>query len=129
MALRDRLRRLEKQMQGKLSSFELADGTHYYYEPEKVWSELFLHGAKCLDADYRSEPRPEPPAILQAVAKARDRRSVGERIYPPGATPFTAYESKALIERGEFIPRSFLANHDYEEMREYYAKKNREKEG
>jgi hypothetical protein len=128
MALRDKLRRLEKTMRGNLDYIELADGTHYYFEPEKIWSELFMHGSNCLRADYESEPRPEPPAILQAVANAKDRRSVGERIYPPGATPFTAYETEALIERGEFVPRSFLAGHNYAESREYFGRKNAEKE-
>ena len=125
MALRDRLRRLEKNAQGKLSSFELADGSRYFYEPEKVFPELFGHGARCLTADYKGEPRPEPPEILKAIVRARDRRRVAERLY----TPFTAYDLDALVERGEFTPRSYLANHSYEESVEYYARKNREQEG
>jgi hypothetical protein len=126
MALRDRLRRLEKTMRGRLSSFELADGTHYYFEPEKVWSELFLHGSDCLEADYKSEPRPDPPPILKAVARAKDRRSAIERLYAPGTHPFAAYDPEALVERGEFVPHSFLANHSYEESVEHFARKNGE---
>ncbi len=124
-----KLRRLERVMRGNLDHIELIDGSRYYFEPEKVWSEVFLHGGDCLRADYESEQRPEPPEILQAVAKAKDRRSAVEGLYAPGSHPFMAYEIEALVERGEFIPRSFLAGYSYEESVEYYARKNREKEG
>ncbi len=127
MALRDKLRRLEKTMRGKLASFELADGSRYFYEPEAAWGELFLHGSDCLEADYRSEQRPEPPEILTAVARAKDRRSAVERLYAPDSHPFTAYDLEALVERGEFLPRSFLAGHGYEESLEHFAKKNAER--
>ncbi len=127
MALRDRLRRLEKTMRGQLASFELIDGSRYFFEPDAVWWQLFLHGSNCMEADYRSELRPKPPEILKAVAKAKDRRSAVERLYAPGSTPFTAYDHKSLVERGEFVPRSFLAGHGYEESLEHFAKKNAER--
>ncbi len=126
MGLRDKFRRLEKTMRGTLASFELVDGSRYFYEPEKAWSELFLHHSDCMRADHRSEPRPEPPEILTAVAKARDRRSAVERLYAQDPAPLTAYDLEALVERGEFDPRSFLAGHSYEESVEHFAKKNKE---
>ncbi len=126
MALRDKLRRLEKTVRGKLPYFELADGSRYFYEPEAVWSELFLHGSDSLEADYRSEQRPEPPPILEAVARAKDRRSAVERLYAQDPAPLTAYDLEALVERGEFVPRSFLADHSYESSVEHFARKNQE---
>ena len=122
-----KLRRLERVMRGQLSYFELADGSRYFYEPEKAWTELFLHGSKCLEADYRSEQRPEPPEILKAVAKARDRRSAVERLYAQDPAPLTAYDLEALAERGELVPRSFLAGHSYESSVEHFARKNERK--
>jgi hypothetical protein len=109
-----KLRRLERVMRGQLSYFELADGSRYFYEPEKAWTELFLHGSKCLEADHRSAQRPEPPAILEAVARAKDRRGAVERILAQDPAPLTAYDLEPLVERGELVPRSFLAGHSYE---------------
>ncbi|MBA3473391.1 MAG: hypothetical protein H0T57_09250 [Rubrobacter sp.] len=123
-----KLRRLERVMRGNLDYIELADGSRYFYEPEQVWSALFLHHSDCMRADHRSEPRPDPPEILTAVAKARDRRSAVERLYAQEASPapLTAYDLEALVERGELVPRSFLADHSYEESVEHFAKKNAE---
>jgi len=119
-----KLRRLERVMRGQLAYIELVDGSRYFYEPEKVWTELFLHGSKCLEADHRSAQRPEPPEILQAVERAKDRRSAVERILAQDPAPLTAYDLEALVERGEFVPRSFLADHSYEESVAHFAKKN-----
>jgi hypothetical protein len=124
MAIRDKLRRLEKTLRGQLAYIELVDGSRYFYEPEKVWSELFLHGSKCLEADHRSAQRPEPPAILEAVARARDRRSAVGRILGEDPAPLTAYDLEEIVERGELVPRSFLADHSYGESVEHFARKN-----
>jgi hypothetical protein len=114
-------------MRGQLASFELADGSRFFYEPDAAQIELFLHGSKCLEADYRSEPRPEPPEVLQAVAKARDRRSAVERLYASDPVPFAAHDLEKLVERGELVPRSFLAGHSHEESVAHFAKKNERK--
>ena len=128
MSLRGKLRRLEKVARGKLASFELADGSRYLFEPGEVGPEIFVHGGCCLTADYKGEARPDPPEILQAVAKAKDPRAALEQLYTRGATPFTAYDIEALAERGEFVHRSFLAGHTYEESIGHFAKKNADKE-
>lgn len=85
---------------------------------------MFMHGSNCLTADYRSEPRPDPPEILQAIARARDRRVAVEKLYARGTYPFMAYDLNVLVERGEFVPASFLAGHSYEESVEHFARKN-----
>lgn len=128
MGVKEKIGRLKRAMEGRVDYIELVDGSRYFYEPEQIWGQVFGHGSDCLTADYKSEPRPEPPEILQAVARARDRRSAVERLYAPGSTPFTAYDLEDLVERGEFTPRSFLAGHTYEESLEHFARKNREKE-
>jgi len=128
MALRDKLRRLEKTMRGLLGCIELADGSRYFYEPGEVWREVFRHGSRCLTSDYRGEPRPKPPKILQAITKAKNRRAAVEQFIASGSHPFMAYEMEALVERGEFVPRSFLAGHTYEESVEHFARRNKKKE-
>jgi hypothetical protein len=128
MGLKEKIGRLKRAMEGRVDYIELDDGSRCFYEPGEVWSQLFKHGSDCLTADYRSEPRPEPPEILEAVAKAKDRRSAGERLYGPNSYPFMGYDLESLVERGEFVPRSFLAGHSYEESLEHFARKNEEKE-
>ncbi len=51
MGLRSRLERLEHAVRGTLVSFELLDGTRYYYNPQTM--ELFLHWNKCPGAGRR----------------------------------------------------------------------------
>lgn len=120
MGLKSKLARLQKAIRGNLSSFELRNGTTFWYEPGEAWQAIFLHGTTCLRADFEGESRPDPPEILQAVAKAKDRRAAVERLYPPGSTPFAAYDVDALIERGTYEPRSFLAGVEYGE--EYFER-------
>lgn len=126
MGLREKLARLQKTVEGHVGHIELADGSRYLYEPEEVGPEIFIHGSNCLTADYRGEPRPDPPEILKALARARDRLEAVERLYARGTYPFMAYDLDALVERGEFVPHSYLAGHSYEESLEHFAKKNDE---
>jgi len=120
VGLRNQLRRLEHTLWGQRSSFELRDGPTYWYYEDEVWSTVFRHGTASLDADYKGEPRPEPPDVLKAVVHAKDRRAALERLYAPGCTPFYAYDPDALVERGEFVPLSFLTGVEYGE--EYFER-------
>ncbi len=100
MGLKDRLHNLRKTMRGHLDSFELADGTRYYFEPEKAWIALFRFWSVSLRAAHRGNPRPEPPDVLRAVAGAKDRRRALEAVYPPPpVAPPAAAPSPASTER------------------------------
>src|SRR5829696_7593333 len=111
MALRDRFRRLEKAMRGKLSYFELADGRQFYFDPQEAFKTTFLFFMNSLRADYACEPRPEPPEVLKAVANAKDRREALSRVM--GGSAFLPVDGEALVERGEFVPRSLVAGREY----------------
>ena len=101
--------RLEKAMQGKLGNFELREGGSYWFDPSNTYKELFLHAANSLRADYKGEPRPQPPEILTALARAKDRKAALEGLYPKGGCmPFCAYDLEALVERGELVARPFV---------------------
>jgi len=113
MALRDKLRRLEKSMRGTLGHFELADGSRYYFDPQEAMKISFLYLGNCMRADWKREPRPEPPELFRAVANARYRREALSRAM--GGSSFLALDRAALLERGEFVHRSFLADHEYDE--------------
>ena len=115
MGLKSRLARLQKAMRGRLSSFELADGSRHWFNPEYVYKEIFLHSAASMCAEYKRRPRPEPPEILRIIARARDPREAVEAVFPGNGTVFIAYDLEALIKHGELVPRSFVAGQEHGE--------------
>ena len=114
MALQDRFRRLEKAMQGQLSHFELANGQRYYFDPQEAFKTTFLYFAGSMRADWKREPRPKPPELLRAVACAKDRREALACVM--GDSSFLPVDKEALIKRGEFLPRSLVADREYEDF-------------
>ena len=110
MGPRRRLQRLEKAAQGKLAYFELREGGRYWFDPCIAHLELFGHAMRSAYADYKGEPRPDTPEILRALMRAKDRKAALEGFYPArGSMLFYAYDLEALVERGELVPRSFVA--------------------
>src|SRR3712207_6418424 len=108
MGLRAKLTRLEKAMQGNLSSIELTDGSRYWFDPQETGIEFFRYLSASLHAVYHGSPRPEPPPLLRAVAAARDRREALSRICSGGVVPSLPVDVEALVERGEFVPRPLV---------------------
>jgi len=97
-------------MQGKLGSFELQEGGRYWFDSCSAHIELFGHAMNLLIADYKGEPRPDPPEILRALTRAKDRKAALEGLYPSrGSMLFSVYDMEALVERGELVPRPFVA--------------------
>ena len=110
MAIRNRLRRLEAAMEGKLSSIELADGTTTYrYNGDDLWLDLLKYESTSMRADYQGVVRPEPPEIFVMLARARDRRAAVTREFPDWeVNPWIcALDMRALVERGELVPLAF----------------------
>lgn len=68
---------LERMAQDYVRSFELADGSRYYFDPMEVYKAVFLHGIKCLGAveDWR-----EPPEVYVKMCEARDPAAVLESL-------------------------------------------------
>ncbi len=114
MSLRGKIDRLQKTMQGNLDYFELRDGSRYYFDPEEASKVTFLYFAESMDADYRREPRPDPPAVLKAVAGARDRSEALNRVMDGGS--HLPLDRTALVGRGEFVPRSLVAGREYADL-------------
>jgi hypothetical protein len=97
-------------MRGKLDYLELREGGRYWFDPCIAQIELFGHAMRSAYTDYKGEPRPDPPEILRALAGAKDRKAALERFYPArGSMLFYTYDLEALFERGELVPRSFMA--------------------
>ncbi len=111
MGLKGELQRLRAALRGSLSSFELAGGSKYWYSEEQAFEDLFMFGSECMKAG-RVEDRPEPPEIVQALARAKDRRAAFESLEP---IPFFPYEDEPFVERGELVHRSLVAGRDVDE--------------
>ena len=107
MALRDRFRRLEKVTRDKLTHFELQNGRRYYFNPQEAFTTTFRFFSDSITADYKREPRPDPPELLKAVAAAKDRGEALSRVM--GGFSHLPLDREALVERGEFVPRSLVA--------------------
>lgn len=103
------MRRLRQGAEEGGGIIELADGSRYLFDPEKVHAELFLYWAASLRAEAGGELRPEPPEILKAVARARDREKALRSVYPAGVAPWMPLDTPALIEHGDLVPRPLVS--------------------
>ena len=98
MGLRDKMRALERMAQEHVRSFELADGSRYYYDPMEVFKAVFLHGIKCLGADW-----PEPPEVYVKMCEARDPAALLESLTSAPVVEFP-YEVDALLYERCLVP-------------------------
>jgi hypothetical protein len=80
MALRNWLRRLERDARGDLESFELLDGSTYFYDPLETYMELFMHAYDVQLGE--ADKWPEPPEVYRRMCEARDPAAVLERFKP-----------------------------------------------
>jgi hypothetical protein len=108
MGLRGELSRLRASLRGELESFDLEGGGKHWYDPQAVGAELFLFGCACLRAGA-PENRPEPPEIVRALVRAKDRRAALAALAP---NPLFPYEYEPFVERGELVHRSMVAGRD-----------------
>ena len=114
MGLKAKLGKLQKAMRGNLESFELRDGQRYYFDPREAWKITFRFFTDSMTADYKREPRPEPPDLLKAVADARDRKGALSLVMDGGS--HLPLDREALVERGVFKPQSLIAGYQYEDL-------------
>ena len=114
MAIRGKLKRLEKALQGNMGAIELADGSRYWFDPDKVCETMFMFFMDSLRAAYHRQEYPESPEILRTIAGARDREKAF-RVFYPDSPPFMLLDERALIERGEIVHRAFVAGRHADE--------------
>jgi hypothetical protein len=116
MGLRSFVKKLERTARGQLASFELADGTTYYYNEMEAKKRVFVHALDCtLNLGDAGE---DPPEILRMIARAKDRRAALKSFLPRqergpiGTFNMFPYELEPFLERGEFVPHTALVDHD-----------------
>ena len=116
VGLKDKMRRLEDVLSDQLESFELEDGSRFYFDPTS--GERFLHSMSCLRTQGEGKTTfPEPPPVVKAIARAKDRAAAFEKVYSGNFTVMS-YDTEALIERGEFVPISMVVGRKLGEVLE-----------
>lgn len=107
MGLRSWLKRLERAASKDLESFELFDGTRYYYDRLETYKELFMHAYDVQLGD--AEKWPEPPEVYRRMCEARDPAAVLERFRPEDparafVNPAELYDTDALVRERRLVP-------------------------
>jgi hypothetical protein len=107
---RDKLKRLERAARGHLKSFELLDGSRYFFDPSSP--ELFLHWTECIKAD-RAHDWPEPPEVVRKACEAKDVEWVTEQLIGKGWNCLV-YDPEVLINERRLEPRGLVTRRDPE---------------
>ena len=105
MGFKGQIRNLRRELRGSMDSFLLADGTRYYFDP--MGTELVEHIFDCLHAQAEGKPFPEPPEVVKAIARAKNREAALHQVVGGGDLLFP-YKVPDLVERGELVPRSLV---------------------
>jgi hypothetical protein len=92
-------------MRGNMDSFILEDGSRFYFDPQGL--ELIEHIFDCLHCQGEGVPFPEPPEVVKAIARARDREAALRQVAGGGDLLFP-YEVEPLLQRGKIVPRSLV---------------------
>jgi hypothetical protein len=111
VGIRDKLKRLEQAARGSLEYIELEDGSLFWFDHVEAGKALFLFGVDCGRADYVAE-RPEPPEIVEALVRAKDRRAAFETLYGDAIALWFPYELAPFFESGELVHRSIVVGGD-----------------
>jgi hypothetical protein len=108
MPLRNWIKRLERDARGELESFELLDGSRYYFDPASA--DLFMHWCACIRAGS-AHNWPEPPEIAQKLTEAKDvERAIEEVI--GGGWGCLVYDPEVLINERRLEPRGLVTYRD-----------------
>jgi len=106
--IRGWVKRIEHAARGNLASFELLDGSRYYYDPSS--GELFMHWYACITAGNPSD-WPEPPEVCRRLTEAKDPARAGEELIRSSGR-FFPYAPEILITERRLEPISLVADRD-----------------
>src|SRR5215211_3964063 len=116
--VRSWIRRLERDARGHLESFELLDGSIYYYDRMETYKELFLHAYDVQLGD--ADKWPEPPEVYRKMCEAKDPAAVLERLKPedPGRAFVDVtqiYDTGVLVNERRLVPLPYPPVEDLSE--------------
>jgi hypothetical protein len=103
--LRSWVRSLERRSKRGLESFELLDGSRFYYDPARAYKDLFVYSYDAI----LGNPWPQPPEILRRLTEAADIQRALKQLEPerPEASLVCVselFDMDALLKRRELIP-------------------------
>src|SRR5215203_1276847 len=101
------LKRLERGASEDLESFELLDGSTYYYDRLETYKELFLHAYDVQLGD--ADKWPEPPEVYRKMCEARDPATVLKRFKPEDperafVDVTQIYDTDVLVRERRLVP-------------------------
>jgi hypothetical protein len=99
---------MEKAARGNLESFELLDGSRYYFDPQSF--SLFMHMCDCLHAGSAHD-WPEPPEVVYKLTEAKDVETAIE-LLRAGGSNFLVYDIEVLINERRLVPRGLVTYRD-----------------
>jgi hypothetical protein len=116
--MRSWIRRLERAASEDLESFELLDGSTYYYDRLETYKELFLHACDVQLGD--ADKWPEPPEVYRKMCEAKDPAAVLERFKPDNpqsafVDPTAVYDTQALVNQRRLVPLTYAPVEDLSE--------------
>jgi hypothetical protein len=103
------VKRLERASREDLASFELLDGSRYYFDPASP--ELFMHWCECGKVGS-AHHWPEPPEVLRKLCEARDVERAIEFVRGEGSWDFIPYDIEVLISERRLEPRGLVSRYD-----------------
>ena len=107
--IRGWVKKLERASREDLASFELQDGSRYYYDPTS--SVLFMHWYECCGKDTARD-WPPPPEIMQKLTEARDpERALGQVMSTAGFGGMV-YDPEVLVNERRVEPRGLISVYD-----------------
>jgi hypothetical protein len=117
MGLRSWLKRLERAASEDLESFELLDGSIYYYDRLQTYKELFLHAC---DLQLGKGEWPEPPEVYRKICEAKDPAAVLERFRPEDpqrafVNLAELYDTDVLVNERRLVPLTHAPVEDLSE--------------
>jgi len=112
------MKRLERGASEDLESFELLDGSTYYYDRLETQKELFLHAYDLLLGE--ADKWPEPPEVYRKICEAKDPAAVLERFKPENpqsafVDPVELYDTDVLVHQRRLVPFSVEPAEDLSE--------------
>jgi hypothetical protein len=107
--IRGWVKRLERASREDLESFELLDGSRYYFDPASP--ELFMHWYECGKAGS-AHNWPEPPEVIRKLTEAKDVERAIELVRGEGSWDFFVYDIEGLIGERTLEPRGIVSRYD-----------------
>jgi hypothetical protein len=106
MGLRGWLKRLERSASEDLESFELLDGSIYYFGGLETHKQLFLHAC---DLQLGKGEWPEPPEVYRKMCEAKDPAAVLELLKPEDpqrafVNLAELYDTDVLVNERRLVP-------------------------